>query len=51
MKKITIEKMETIEGGVPVAEYCATLCMIMTYNPVTYDMISNFNTYCGNYYC
>ena len=51
MKKLKLESMAKIEGGVPQAEYCATLCMIMTHNPITYSMISAFNTHCGNYYC
>lgn len=51
MKKLKLEKMAKIEGGVTQEEYCSTLCMIMTYNPITYDMISAFNRHCGNYYC
>jgi hypothetical protein len=51
MKKMNVEKMEKTIGGVDQATYCSTLCMIMTYNPVTGDMVSAFNKYCGNYYC
>lgn len=49
MKKLELEKMETIEGGVPRAEYCATLWMIMTNNPVTASMITAWETNCAPY--
>jgi hypothetical protein len=52
MKKLNVERMKNIQGGVVTqAEYCATLCMIMTHNPVTGPMVEAFNKHCGNYYC
>jgi hypothetical protein len=50
MKKLSIEKMQTIVGGnVSRAEYCATLGMIICNNPVTDAMANAWNDNCGAY--
>lgn len=49
MKKLDLEKMQKLEGGVPRAEYCATLWMIMTNNPITIPMINAWETNCQPY--
>jgi hypothetical protein len=46
MKKLNSNSMGKIQGGVPRAEYCATLWMIMTNNPVTISMINAWETNC-----
>lgn len=46
MKKISLEKMEKIEGGVTVAQYCSTLSMIMSNNPITVAMVNAWEAYC-----
>jgi len=49
MKTLSLEKMEKIEGGVPRAEYCATLGTIICNNPVTQLMADTWNSNCGAY--
>lgn len=49
MKKLSIEAMEKIEGGVTRDEYCSTLGMIICNNTVTNAMANAWNDNCGAY--
>ncbi len=49
MKKLELEEMVRIEGGVDRATYCATLWMIMTHNPPTGPMITAWEMNCAPY--
>jgi bacteriocin-like protein len=46
MKKISFEQMQQIEGGVTVAQYCSTLSMIMSNNPITEPMVTAWEAHC-----
>ncbi len=51
MKKLSLEKMEVIKGGVPLEEYCDTLSMIMCNNPISGAMENAWYTHCAyDYY-
>lgn len=49
MKKLELESMEKIQGGVPREEYCQTLIMIMMYNDRTAPMYAAWGTNCSPY--
>jgi hypothetical protein len=49
MKKLSIEAMEKIEGGVSRDEYCATLGGIICNNSVTESMAIAWNDNCAPY--
>jgi hypothetical protein len=49
MKKLELESMEKIQGGVTRAEYCNTLAMIITNNPITEPMLAAWGTNCAPY--
>lgn len=48
MKKLSLEKMEKVEGGVPRAEYCATLWSILTGGGYQGDILWGWQVYANN---
>lgn len=44
--KINLELQALIKGGVTVAQYCATLSMIMSNNPITEPMVTAWEAHC-----
>lgn len=49
MKKLELESMEKIEGGVTRAEYCGTLWMIMNNNEINIAMLNAWEANCQPY--
>jgi hypothetical protein len=50
MKKMSFEKMTTVQGGVDQATYCATLCCIIANNPYNSAMGAAWATNCAATY-
>lgn len=50
MKELTNDKMQSISGGVGLAEYCGTLGFIMNNNGASAAGLSAWDTHCGGTY-
>ena len=48
MKELTNDKMQSISGGVGLAEYCGTLGFIMNNNGVSDAGLMEWDDHCGS---